>query len=156
MTKKLSILGSTGSIGVNSLLVVDNLAPRFDITYLTAYKNSDRLIAQAKKYAPKAVAIVDEEAGKKVRAALNDPIEVLTGRSGLLELAGRDDVDIVMNGLVGSAGMEPTLKAIEAGVDVALSNKESLVMAGSIIESTRNARCTYFRINGPSRSILSS
>ncbi len=154
MTKKLSILGSTGSIGVNSLLVVDNLAPRFDITYLTAYKNSDRLIAQAKKYAPKAVAIIDEEAGKKVRAALNDPIEVLTGRSGLLELAGRDDVDIVMNGLVGSAGMEPTLKAIEAGVDVALSNKESLVMAGSIIElAKQKSGATIFPVDSEHSAI---
>jgi 1-deoxy-D-xylulose-5-phosphate reductoisomerase len=137
MTIKLSILGSTGSIGENTLRVADNLGQKFDITYLTANKNSDKLIAQAKKYTPKAVAIIDEEAGKKVSSALQDNIEVLTGREGLLELAGRDDVDIVMNGLVGSAGMEPTLKSIEAGVNVALSNKESLVMAGSIIETAK-------------------
>ena len=68
---------------------------------------------------------------------MNNQIEVLTGREGLLELAGRDDVDIVMNGLVGSAGMEPTLRSVEAGVDVALSNKESLVMAGSIINEEK-------------------
>ena len=137
MTIKLSILGSTGSIGENTLRVADNLGQKFDITYLTANKNSDKLIAQAKKYTPKAVAIIDEEAGKKVSSALQDNIEVLTGREGLLELAGRDDVDIVMNGLVGSAGMEPTLRSIEAGVNVALSNKESLVMAGSIIETAK-------------------
>ena len=137
MTIKLSILGSTGSIGENTLRVADNLGQKFDITYLTANRNSDKLIAQAKKYTPKAVAIIDEEAGKKVSSALQDNIEVLTGREGLLELAGRDDVDIVMNGLVGSAGMEPTLRSIEAGVNVALSNKESLVMAGSIIETAK-------------------
>ena len=137
MTKKLSILGSTGSIGENTLLVADNLGEQIDILYLSANRNVERLIEQAQKYYPKTVAIVDEEAGKKVTGALNGQIEVLTGREGLLELAGRDDVDIVMNGLVGSAGMEPTLRSVEAGVDVALSNKESLVMAGSIINEAK-------------------
>ena len=137
MTKKLSILGSTGSIGENTLLVANNLGEQIDILYLSANRNVERLIDQAQNYHPKAVAIVDEEAGKEVTGALNDQIEVLTGREGLLELAGRDDVDIVMNGLVGSAGMEPTLRSVEAGVDVALSNKESLVMAGSIINEAK-------------------
>jgi len=137
MTKKLSILGSTGSIGENTLLVADNLGEQIDILYLSANRNVERLIDQAQNYHPKAVAIVDEEAGKEVTGALNNQIEVLTGREGLLELAGRDDVDIVMNGLVGSAGMEPTLRSVEAGVDVALSNKESLVMAGSIINEEK-------------------
>ena len=137
MTKKLSILGSTGSIGENTLLVADNLGEQIDILYLSANRNVERLIEQAQKYYPKTVAIVDEEAGKKVTGALNGQIEVLTGREGLLELAGRDDVDIVLNGLVGSAGMEPTLRSVEAGVDVALSNKESLVMAGSIIDEAK-------------------
>jgi len=137
MTKKLSILGSTGSIGENTLLVADNLGEQIDILYLSANRNVKRLIDQAQNYHPKAVAIVDEEAGKEVTGALNNQIEVLTGREGLLELAGRDDVDIVMNGLVGSAGMEPTLRSVEAGVDVALSNKESLVMAGSIINEEK-------------------
>tara|TARA_B100000378_G_scaffold126678_1_gene102192 strand:- start:928 stop:2073 length:1146 start_codon:yes stop_codon:yes gene_type:complete len=137
MTKKLSILGSTGSIGENTLLVADNLGEQIDILYLSANRNVKRLIDQAQNYHPKAVAIVDEEAGKEVTGALNNQIEVLTGREGLLELAGRDDVDIVMNGLVGSAGMEPTLRSVEAGVDVALSNKESLVMAGSIIDEAK-------------------
>ena len=137
MTKKLSILGSTGSIGENTLLVADNLGEQIDILYLSANRNVERLIEQAQKYYPKTVAIVDEEAGKKVTGALNGQIEVLTGREGLLELAGRDDVDIVLNGLVGSAGMEPTLRSVEAGVDVALSNKESLVMAGSIINEAK-------------------
>ena len=137
MTKKLSILGSTGSIGENTLLVADNLGEQIDILYLSANRNVERLIDQAQNYHPKAVAIVDEEAGKKVTGALNNQIEVLTGREGLLELAGRDDVDIVLNGLVGSAGMEPTLRSVEAGVDVALSNKESLVMAGSLINEAK-------------------
>lgn len=137
MTKKISILGSTGSIGENTLLVADNLGEQIDVLYLSANRNVDRLIEQAQKYHPKAVAIVDETAGKQAIAILNGQVEVLIGREGLLELASRDDVDIVMNGLVGSAGMEPTLRTVEAGVDVALSNKESLVMAGSVIETAK-------------------
>lgn len=131
--KRLSILGSTGSIGVNALLVADNLPDEFEIVYLSGNRNADLLIQQARKYTPKAVAVVDETAAAIVASALQN-VEVLRGRTGLLELAGRDDVDILLNGLVGSAGMEPTVRAIEAGVDVALSNKESLVMAGDYID----------------------
>ena len=135
--KKISILGSTGSIGENTLRVVDNLDGQCEIVYLTANRNAEQLIKQAQKYQPKAVAIIDNDAGKVVADTLGNHIEVLTGREGLLEITGRNDIDLVMNGLVGSAGMEPTLKVVEAGVDVALSNKESLVMAGSIIETAK-------------------
>ncbi len=137
MKKKLSILGSTGSIGKNTLQVVNHLSDYFEVQYLTAHQNADLLIQQALKFKPKAVAIVDFGAAETVIKELNKNIEVLTGREGLLELASRDNVDLVMNGLVGSAGMEPTVCAINSGVDVALSNKESLVMAGSNIESAK-------------------
>lgn len=131
--KRLSILGSTGSIGVNALKVVENLPDELMVTYLSANRNADLLIQQAQKFNPRAVALADPTAAEKVASALPH-LEVLIGREGLLELAGRDDVDLVLNGLVGSAGMEPTVKAIDAGVDVALSNKESLVMAGDYID----------------------
>lgn len=135
MARKLSILGSTGSIGQNALNVVDNLKDDFQIIYLTAYTNHEILIEQALKYKPQAVNIVDSSAGKIVETKLkNEAIEVLVGRAGLLELARRSDIDLVLNALVGTAGMEPTLLALEAGVDVALSNKESLVMAGSLVK----------------------
>ncbi len=138
MSRVLSILGSTGSIGVNALHVVKNLNQELNVKYLSAHKNSQRLIAQAKEFRPDAVAVVDTVAAKEVQGALkSEAIEVFTGRDGLLELAGRQDVDILVNGLVGSAGMEPTIKAIRTGVDVALSNKESLVMAGDIINSEK-------------------
>ena len=135
MAKQISILGSTGSIGVNALKVASHLKDELDIVYLTANKNSALLIEQANQFQPKGVCIVDETAFLTVDNALgSSDIELLKGRAGLLELAKRDDVDIVLNGLVGALGMEPTLCAIEAGVDVALSNKESLVMAGDIIK----------------------
>ena len=132
--KKISILGSTGSIGINALNVIDNLAGQFDVVALSANKNGKRLVKQAKKYHPDSVAIIDTNEATYVESALkNLNISILKGREGLLELSSRNDLDIMMNGLVGSSGMEPTLNAIQAGVDVALSNKESLVMAGDII-----------------------
>ena len=135
MSKRISILGSTGSIGVNALKVSSHLKDELDIIYLSANRNAELLIQQAKEFQPKAVCIVDESAFPDVQnAMMHLDIEILTGRKGLLELAARDDVDILLNGLVGTPGMEPTLKAIEAGIDVALSNKESLVMAGDIIQ----------------------
>ena len=133
--KKISILGSTGSIGINALEVIDHLGDAFSIIALSANKNGKRLVEQAKKYYPDSIAIVDEEAALYVEYELkNSGIKIFTGRNGLLEMACRNDVDIMLNGLVGSFGMEPTLNAVKAGVDVALSNKESLVMAGDIID----------------------
>ena len=135
MSKQISILGSTGSIGVNALKVSSHLKDELDIIYLSANRNAKLLIQQAKEFQPKAICIVDKSAFPDVQNALMHlDIEILTGREGLLELAERDNVDILLNGLVGTPGMEPTLKAIEAGIDVALSNKESLVMAGDIIQ----------------------
>ncbi len=139
MSRAISILGSTGSIGVNALQVINNLEGHFSIKYLSAYKNSQRLIHQALEYKPEAVVIVDPAAAKEVGVALKqEPIDVLVGRKGLLEIAARKDVDIMLNALVGSSGMEPTFLALNAGVDVALSNKESLVMAGDIINKERS------------------
>jgi 1-deoxy-D-xylulose-5-phosphate reductoisomerase len=134
MAKRISILGSTGSIGRNTLNVIDSLYGEIEVIYITARKNVDVLVQQALKYRPSSVGIVDKEAAKIVKNRLaGEKINVLAGRSGLLEIAARDDVDIMFNGLVGSSGMEPTLSALHAGVDVALSNKESLVMAGDLI-----------------------
>ena len=136
MKKKITILGSTGSIGVNALNVINNLD--IDVVGLSANTNSKLLIEQAKKFQPKSVSIVDEDAYLIVKDALkNTSIDVLCGKNGLLEISSRDDVDLVLNALVGSAGMLPTVYAIRAGADIALSNKESLVMAGKIIERER-------------------
>ena len=138
MKKRISILGATGSIGVNALKVVSHLENELEVVYLSANKNMILLIKQIKKYQPKAVCIVDEESYNQVKEEVQSlNIEILFGRSGLLELAKRSDVDVMLNALVGAPGMEPTLLAIKAGVDVALSNKESLVMAGNIIKKAQ-------------------
>jgi len=134
MVKRISILGSTGSIGKNILKVIDSLSAEIEVVYITAKKNADLLVQQALKYRPSAVGVIDKEAAKIVENGLaGEQIKVLAGRSGLLDIAARSDVDIMFNGLVGSSGMEPTLSALRAGIDVALSNKESLVMAGDLI-----------------------
>ena len=136
MKKKVTILGSTGSIGVNALNVINNL--EIDIVGLSANTNSQLLIEQAKNFQPESVSIVDEDAYLIVKDALkNTSIDVLCGKNGLLEISSRGDVDLVLNAIVGSSGMLPTVYAIRAGADIALSNKESLVMAGKIIERER-------------------
>ena len=131
-TKFISVLGATGSIGVNALNVVRSYPDLYRLKYLSAHSQADLLIEQALEFSPSAVSIGDADQYDKVKNALPG-VEVLKGRAGLLELAARDDVDTMLNGLVGSAGMEPTIKSIQAGVDIALSNKESLVMAGDFI-----------------------
>ena len=137
MRKRISILGSTGSIGLNALEVVRHLTDRLDIVYLSANKNTERMVEQCREFHPEAVVMNDEEAAEIVYNKVNkDGIDVLSGREGLIELAGRKDVELMLNGLVGALGMEPTLEAVLACVDVALSNKESLVMAGDIITKT--------------------
>ena len=132
--KRLTILGSTGSIGINTLNVVRSLDEKFSIKYLTANANSELLIEQAIEFRPETVVIVNKEKANIVKESLEKfEIDVMVGREGLIECAKDSDVDILLNGLVGSAGMEPTFQAVKSGVDVALSNKESLVMAGELI-----------------------
>ena len=132
--KSIGILGSTGSIGTQTLDVIDALPGKFQIKYLTSNQNTELLGEQALKYKPDIVCIAMEEKRGELDTILTGTgINIASGRNALLETAGRNDVDLVMNGLVGATGMEPTIEAVQAGVDVALSNKESMVMAGGII-----------------------
>ncbi|MBS1271542.1 MAG: 1-deoxy-D-xylulose 5-phosphate reductoisomerase [Candidatus Marinimicrobia bacterium] len=132
--KLLTILGSTGSIGENALRVVEAHRERFSIVGLSAHSNAERLIEQARRFHPRIVNIGDESKLDEVKSALApESIQVTAGRIGLLELASRDDATLLLNAIVGVPGMEPTIQAVESGIDVALSNKESLVMAGDLI-----------------------
>ncbi len=137
--KSISILGSTGSIGVNTLKVVKHLNSQIKVISLSCNKNIELLYEQIKSFNPQTVSVLDENSYHKIKKKLkNHDVEILKGRSGLLELSLRNNVDLVMNGLVGAPGMEPTLNAVSQGIDVALSNKESLVMAGNIINKAMN------------------
>ena len=132
--KKISILGSTGSIGVNALGVIKNFPDDFRVIHLTGNLNSEKMIKQGKEFLPNTITMIDEHAAEKVKLGLKEfDIKIFTGRKKLLEVASDKNINLVLNSLVGASGMEPTLKAIENGVDVALSNKESLVVAGDLI-----------------------
>jgi 1-deoxy-D-xylulose-5-phosphate reductoisomerase len=134
MIKELTILGSTGSIGTNTLKVINANQDLVKVKYLTGGSNADLLIKQALETKPKAVAIADDSKYNLVKVALESiDIEVLSGREGILEISSREDTDLVLNSIVGAPGLEPTYNALMAGKDIALSNKESLVMAGEII-----------------------
>ncbi|MFM1912832.1 MAG: hypothetical protein RIR51_670 [Bacteroidota bacterium] len=134
MRKRIAILGSTGSIGTQALEVVRNHSDKFEISVITAQNSSELLIAQAKEFLPKAVVIINEEKFSIVKSSLADlDIEVFAGKEALEQVVVREDVDIVLTALVGYAGLLPTIKAINAGKDIALANKETLVVAGGLI-----------------------
>ena len=131
MMKKLIILGSTGSIGVQALEVAGRNG--YKVTALAAGKNTDLLEKQARKFKPDIVAVFDEEAAKDLKIRLSDTsVKVLSGEEGVCA-AAQYEGDIVLNAIVGIAGLKPTLSAIEAGKTVALANKETLVAGGEIV-----------------------
>jgi 1-deoxy-D-xylulose-5-phosphate reductoisomerase len=134
-TKKgIAILGSTGSIGTQALEVIEAYPEYFDLQVITAGKNADLLIQQAKKHKPNTVVIGDETAYKKVKEALwEGNIHVYCGEDALCQVVESTEVHTVLTALVGYAGLKPTIHAIEAGKTIALANKETLVVAGEFI-----------------------
>ena len=133
--KHIAILGSTGSIGRNCLSVIHNLSDRFSITYLTTNTNIELLQNQIAHFHPRGVVVLDETKAAALQSIVGDSVEVLTGREGLLEIVRRDDVDLVINSIVGFAGLKPTVEAIRHRKHIALANKETLVVAGELIIS---------------------
>lgn len=132
--KGIAILGSTGSIGTQALDVIEAYPDYFDLQVLTAGKNADLLIEQAKKFQPNAVVITDESQYQKVKDALwSEDIHVYAGQEALCQVVESTEVHTVLTALVGYAGLKPTIHAIEAGKTIALANKETLVVAGELI-----------------------
>jgi 1-deoxy-D-xylulose-5-phosphate reductoisomerase len=136
--KNIAILGSTGSIGRNAIDVILNFPDKFKVTYLAVNKNIELLFEQVKLLKPKGVAIYDKKRAEEFSKLVNRQVEVLSGEEGLLEIVSRDDVDIVLNSLVGFSGLKPTIRAIESKKRIALANKETLVVAGEIIKKLIN------------------
>jgi 1-deoxy-D-xylulose-5-phosphate reductoisomerase len=130
--KRLTILGSTGSIGRQALEIVDAFPGEFEIIGLGARRDADALAQQARRYRPRAVALVDEGAAARIRDTLPPGIEIFTGTDALRS-AARLDGDIVLVAVVGIAGLLPTLEALRSGHDVALANKETLVAGGALV-----------------------
>jgi len=134
--KKIGILGSTGSIGKNTLKIIENNSDKFELIYITAKTQVELLIEQAKKFKPKYVVIADEDKYSLLKSELTQlNIKVMSGYNSIIEIAGLKEVDVAVNAIVGSKGMQPSVSACKNGVDIALSNKESLVMAGDYLYS---------------------
>ena len=132
--KKICILGSTGSIGTQTLEVISEHPDLFEAYVLTANTQADLLIKQAKEYKPQCVVIADENKYDYVQEALKDePIQVYAGADALCQVVQMEPVDIVLTALVGFSGLRPTISAIKAGKPIALANKETLVVAGELI-----------------------
>lgn len=138
MTKKkhVAILGSTGSIGTQALEVLRDNKDSFELEVLTANSNADLLIKQSLEFKPNAVVIGDESKFETVKNALWDAgIKVYTGEESIAQIVEMEEIDIVLTALVGYAGLKPTLNAIKAGKQIALANKETLVVAGELVTS---------------------
>ena len=138
--RTIAILGSTGSIGCSALEVIAGYPDRFRVGYLSANRNIDLLRDQINRFRPAGVVVADEERAAALRSAIGNATEILCGSAGLLEIVGRDGVDMVLSALVGFAGLKPTLRAVEAGKDVALANKETLVVGGELIMAQARSR----------------
>ena len=144
--KKITILGSTGSIGLSALKVIEKNPERFQVVALAAGKNISLLKRQIEIFQPKLIAVSSKESAFKLRESLavKNKVKVFYGEEGLKEVASFPFADIVISAISGSAGLIPTLAAINAGKDIALANKETMVMAGEIV--TRRAKKKGVRI----------
>jgi 1-deoxy-D-xylulose-5-phosphate reductoisomerase len=134
LRKRIAILGSTGSIGTQALEVIRKFSDEFSAEVLAAWSNSSLLISQAIEFMPDAVVIGDETKYPEVSIALSAyPIKVFTGEASISQITEMGTIDLVLNAMVGYPGLKPTLTAIDAGVDIALANKETLVVAGDLV-----------------------
>ena len=135
--KRIAIFGSTGSIGVQALEVIEANPQLFSVDVLTCNSNDELLVKQAQKFKPNVVVVGDEKKYEKVKQALsNTDVKVFAGEKALEEVASMDIYDLMLAAIVGYAGLKPTLNAIRAGKAIALANKETLVVAGDIIMQT--------------------
>ena len=134
MMKKISILGSTGSIGTQALDVVRGLPKELKVVSLAAHSNITRLEEQIREFSPEFAVCFDEEAAKALKISVADcPVRIGAGMEGLCEAASLSGADVILNSVVGMIGLRPTLEAIQAGKDVALANKETLVAGGALV-----------------------
>jgi len=158
MSKKqkiITILGSTGSIGVQTLQVLETIPESFRVGYLTTNKNIELLSQQIKKFNPVAVVIKDKTAYEKFKSNSDFKGKILHGKKGLLEAAGDSINDLVLSALVGFSGVEPTMEAIKSGNNIALANKETLVSAGSvIIKAARKYKVDIIAVDSEHSAIL--
>jgi 1-deoxy-D-xylulose-5-phosphate reductoisomerase len=157
--KRIAILGSTGSIGSNSLKVIDFYPERYKVVALGAGRNLDLLERQIERFRPRSVAILENDIAEELRRRLNkvSGTEVFSGTEGFIRLTQMEEVDTVISAMSGSAGLIPTFAAIQAGKNVALANKEAIVMAGPlIIAEARKRGVSIIPIDSEHSAILQS
>ncbi len=155
--KRLAILGSTGSIGTQTLEIVRQHPETFEIVALTANSNVELLIEQIKEFSPEYALICNDEKFPTLKNQSASSTNVLSGGDALKDLAELDQVDIVLNSLVGFAGFEPTVAALKAGKKVALANKESLVVGGKLInELLKNSNAELLPVDSEHSAMLQS
>jgi len=131
--KRIAILGSTGSIGKNTLEVIKNFPRDFSLVGLSANSNIETLSEQIKRFGPKIVSVIDKQGADALEKRFGSKVKVVAGQDGILELTKNSNVDLVVLAISGSKALKPLISAIEHGKDIAIANKEALVMAGRII-----------------------
>lgn len=137
--RQIAILGSTGSIGTQTLQVVEEHPERFEVYAITAGTRVNELIEQARKFLPRVAVIADDSKYQQLKEALADlPIRTLGGYEALCEVVQESAVDVVVTALVGFSGLRPTIEAIKAGKEIALANKETMVVAGELVNALAN------------------
>lgn len=157
--KKITILGSTGSIGVNALKVIKANPDEYQVVALAAGKNIKQLLKQIEVFHPKAVAVAEKDTAKALYKQLTNRQgpDILVGQEGCSHLVALDEVDTVISAMTGAAGLMPTYMAVQAGKDIALANKETMVMAGGIIMAQAKERdVTILPIDSEHSAILQS
>jgi 1-deoxy-D-xylulose-5-phosphate reductoisomerase len=156
--KNLSILGSTGSIGTQTLDIVSRFPDKFRVIGLCAGKNVKTLAKQIKNFKPEIVSVFDKETAEELALIINDKkTEIVYGKDGALKVATKSNSDMVVSAMVGAAGLEPTIAAIRKSKDIALANKETLVMAGKIItEEARNNKVNILPVDSEHSAIFQS
>lgn len=140
MSRSIAILGSTGSIGTATLDVVAAHSEEFRVVSLAAGRNVELLMQQIETFRPQLVSVSSVEGAQQIRSRFGSQVEVLVGAEGMVAVATHPEADIVLTAVVGAAGLLPTLKALEAGKDIALANKETLVAAGHLVNELAQAK----------------
>ncbi len=156
--KKLAILGSTGSIGSSALEIIAAQADKFQVLALTGHRNISLLEAQIRRFKPRLAAVPEEKAAVRLQKALQgEDTEILWGVEGLKACAVVPEVEMVVSAIVGSAGLLPTMAAMDAGKDIALANKETLVVAGSLVmDKVKEKNIRLFPVDSEHSAIFQS
>lgn len=156
--KPIVILGSTGSIGTNTLDIVERFPQEFRVIGLTAGSNDDKLEEQIRRFRPAVAALANEAAAARLRQRCTDlPVRILAGHDGVAEVAQAPEAELVVSAIVGGAGLVPTLAAIRAGKHIALANKEPMVMAGALMQAeAKKHRVRIFPVDSEHSAIFQS